>query len=93
MTRVLFRIEVGGGVLAVFPLEAHSRDGWNCVCYAQIGQHSYCDPHYVRDQTQPAKPEEYAGLLSELESIGYDDLQIGKRFPRNAYAIRQGQYD
>lgn len=79
MTKVFFRKEINGEILAVFP-ESWKTNYWGC--YAHIGQHSDCMPEYVRECTKPAKPQEYADLLAELRRIGYDNLQILKRMPK-----------
>lgn len=49
--------------------------------YEIIGQHGGADYVGCIKRTRPAKPEEYAGLLRELESIGYN-LVIRKRARR-----------
>lgn len=41
------------------------------TCYAHIGQHGGCDAGWVNEQ-RPSTPEEYAPLLAELVTIGYD---------------------
>lgn len=68
---VMFRRERGPGddILAVFPHE-YEYDG-RVGCYAHVGQHSACSMGYVLQKTQPAKPEEYAGLKRELEGAPY----------------------
>ena len=64
-------------VVAVF---TDSNDGTNTyTCYAHIGQHSVCIGAWVVENTRPARPEEYAELLSELRRIGYEDLEIVSR--------------
>jgi hypothetical protein len=80
MTKVFFRIEKDGEVLAVFA-DSWANPRWGC--YAHIGQHSECNPYYVKMLTRPAKPDEYASLLNELVAIGYDDLKILQRMPGN----------
>ncbi len=39
-------------------------------CYAHIGQHGSC--HWSFSRRKRATPEQYAPLLQELQSIGYD---------------------
>jgi hypothetical protein len=78
IVRVLFRI--GGpsdpaNVTAVFD-DVDIAPARNCdgVCYAHVGQHSdYRNAWFYR--TRPAKPSEYADLLSELRSV-YIDCRI-----------------
>ena len=59
----------GGEVIALFPYEIADKHG-NIVSYMHIGQHGVSSPLLIAD-TVPAKPEEYADLKRELESIGY----------------------
>lgn len=55
-------------VTAVF---VETTDGFTATCYAHIGQHGVCTMRWVAEQ-QLATPEQYAPLLAELQSIGYD---------------------
>lgn len=74
-TPVIFRKD-RAGITAVFPtLPASYGD---MTCYARVGQHSGCTFDWY-NTTRPAAPAEYADLLAELRSIGYDDLQVCKR--------------
>lgn len=84
MTKVLFRYDkVCHDILAVFPdMYWVSYGSKRVTCYAHIGQHHECHLDYVREETRPAKPNEYADLLAELVRIGYNDLKILKRMPR-----------
>lgn len=88
MTKVIFRKFRNGEVIALFPQEPATCDGWLCVSYMHVGQHGSADPFIVND-TKPAMPYEYADLYNELKSIGYDDLVVCKRFNKNDYKIRQ----
>lgn len=88
MTKVIFRKLRNGEVIALFPQEPATLDGWLCVSYMHVGQHGSADPIIVND-TKPAMPYEYADLYNELKSIGYDDLAVCKRFNKNDYKIRQ----
>jgi len=76
---VRFYIEpVTGNPMAYFPDEIHSFNGYrpdNRTCYSRIGQHSACHPSYLK-KCRKATPEQYAGLLEELVSIGYTDLVV-----------------
>lgn len=54
-------------ITAVFPTEVE-RNG-NMECYAHVGQHSSCSPEWYSNNTRPAKPYEYADLLTELKGI------------------------
>jgi hypothetical protein len=88
MTKVIFRKFKNGEVIALFPQEPATRDGWECMSYMHIGQHGSADPSIVND-TKPAMPYEYADLYNELKSIGYDDLKVCKKFNKNDYKIRK----
>lgn len=80
--KVLFRVDrKSREVVAVFPTERNRGD---IMCYAHVGQHSDCCREWVTQDTRNATPNEYAPLLAELRTIGYDDLQIIKRMPRTA---------
>lgn len=46
------------------------KNGPRYECYAHIGQHGSC--HHSYSQRKRATPEQYAPLLKELQSIGYD---------------------
>ena len=80
-TKVIFRVFKGyaeGEVIAIFPEELGNNNHWNCASYMHQGQHSSCSPDFLIGVTRIAKPEEYADLKAELESIGYN-LEIRKR--------------
>ena len=76
---VRFYIEpVGGQVMAYFPKEIHSFNGYrpdNRVCYSHIGQHSACHPDYLK-KCRKATTEQQSALLQELVSIGYNNLEV-----------------
>lgn len=77
MTNVKFYKELGG-ILAVFPEAKAKFNGYrtnNITCYSHIGQHSECNPDYLKGK-QLASPEEYNDLLVELKGQGYDDLNV-----------------
>jgi hypothetical protein len=80
---VIFRAERSGqfkgDVTAVFPTLPADQHGHMMTCYAHIGQHSGCD-HGWYNKTRPAKPDEYADLKRELESVPYEyKLKVCKR--------------
>jgi hypothetical protein len=87
-TVVIFRKGIGAEeewILALFPeLQATlSRD--ECLSYMTVGQHGSASYRSVL-WTKPAKPEEYASLKEELESIGYD-LIVRKKISKRWYEI------
>lgn len=78
-TKVVFRkFKQGDDIIALFP-EQINRTNMMVGSYMHVGQHSDADYTGVIGATIPAKESEYADLLAELKSIGYDDLQIMKR--------------
>ena len=85
---VIFRKFKGGDVFALFPQEPATLDGWLCVSYMHVGQHSAASPRVV-DKTAAATENEYRKLLYELQGIGYNDLKVCKRFSSKDYQIRQ----
>lgn len=78
--KVSFRADKSGqfkdSVTAV--IEDGDGRGWVKTCYAHVGQHGTCHRDWYRDRTRPAKPEEYADLLKELEAIGYDVTAVSR---------------
>ena len=88
MTKVIFRKFKNGEVIALFPQEPATRDGWECMSYMHVGQHGSADP-FVVNHTKPAMPWEYSELYKELKSIGYNDLAVCKKFNRQDYKVRQ----
>ena len=69
-----------GDVTAVFPTIPANHRG-DMTCYAHVGQHGACGREWMLSDTRPARPEEYAALKRELESIGYR-LRVIQRSPR-----------
>ena len=69
---VVFLKEEGYGTLAVFPDIVEDLKG-NVRCYAHVGQHSTASPDYYQELELA---DDYQDLLEELESIGYDDLEV-----------------
>lgn len=76
MTKVVFRKwNKGDDIIALFP-EQTNRINLMVGSYMHVGQHSDADYDGVISATTPAKESEYAELLAELKSIGYDDLRV-----------------
>lgn len=88
MTKVIFRKFKCGEVIALFPQEPATSDGWLCVSYMHQGQHSAASPRIV-DNTKAATEEEYRKLLYELQGIGYKDLKLCKKFTQEDYKTRK----
>ena len=92
VTKVIFKkVKSGkfkGDVDAFFP--NHEANRGKIAGYSQIGQHFEADLGYFWDLA-PAKPEEYAPLKKELESIGYK-LRVMKKLQYSDLPWR-GKYD
>jgi predicted nucleotidyltransferase len=70
VTKVVFRTFKNKEVVALFPEQLEID---YCIgSYMRIGQHCHADYDTVIQRTKPSKPEEYADLKNELESIGYN---------------------
>lgn len=89
---VIFRKWRSGGkeVFALFP-EIYASEGSNgqyylkyCLSYQHLGQHGSAWYEYCIRASRPAKPEEYAELKRELESIGYK-LSVRQRLNSAMY--------
>lgn len=78
MTRVAFRWipeREDGELTAILPDVPATLFGNRLLTgYAHVGQHCHVHPDWLG--AEPATPDEYAPLLAELESIGYDDLEV-----------------
>ena len=78
MTRVIFRkYKDNGEIIALFPDIVPSF--FKRMSYMHFGQHSEVDYDLCIKCTKLATEEEYAPLLAELKSIGYDDLKVYKK--------------
>lgn len=77
VTEVIFRKEKDNSITAVFPYLSY-RNGHRVTYYSHIGQHGEGNMFALIETTNPAEPEEYTDLKTELESIGYN-LKVIKR--------------
>lgn len=77
---VIFRTFKNGEVIALMPHEEWNHAG-DCTSYLHMGQHGPADYDGVVSQTKLSKPDEYAPLVKELRSLGYE-LKIMKRKSR-----------
>ena len=82
LQRVVFRrwkarANMHGGIIAFFPDQKEARG--LCGSYMHVGQHSAA--MYPHPDTIEASAGEYAPLLAELKSIGYN-LRIVRRVTR-----------
>lgn len=88
-TPVIFK-KFEGEVTALFPTIPGNNSPATMTCYAHIGQHGIADQMWAA-LAKPARPDEYADLLEELQSIGYDDLVIRRRMSRRDYETRKAE--
>jgi hypothetical protein len=58
-------------IIALFPAEPSDIEGWYCLSYERVGQHSGADYYGVIQATRPATEDEAASLAQELTHIGY----------------------
>lgn len=84
MMRVVFRKWKNGDIIALFPDEPWSRNGYAVTSYMHVGQHGAADYASVIADTSPAQENEYKDLLNELKAIGYTDLHIVQRARPNS---------
>lgn len=89
-TKVIFKKFPEGDIIACFPELVGDMKEFTCLSYQHLGQHGACDTWYMAN-LRPAAPEEYNDLLKELQSIGYDDLVIARRFTYKDQMKRKGQ--
>jgi hypothetical protein len=75
-TIVIFKKDADG-LFAFFPELPGTNDPYSCTYYVHVGQHSTGDVAYMAS-VRRAKPEEYADLFRELESLGYN-LDVRRR--------------
>lgn len=76
--KVVFRkFKDSGEVIAIFP--EINWDAYGAVTsYMHVGQHGGADRYQIATKTVKASPDEYANLLAELKSIGYEPEIINK---------------
>lgn len=92
ITPVIFRVwpkSEGGDVIALFPTIPNDRMGYECMSFMHVGQHGGADCGGVIARTRAAKPDEYAALKRELESVPYEyKLKVYAREARGLRAAR-----
>lgn len=92
-TLVIFKMEGKGkdaSPIAFFPEDPGTHSPYTCTCYAHLGQHGSADTGYAA-KLKPATPEQYAPLLRELESIGYENLKPVRKFLRSHLETRKSK--
>lgn len=89
--KVVFRkYKETGDIVALFPAVPEDVYGYKCSGYEHVGQHFSADPLDMIQITRPCKARaEYAELLRELISIGYDNLLVSERISRHDFAKRR----
>lgn len=73
-TAVIFRRFEEGDIIALFP-SLPCDDSGLITSYQHIGQHSGASPDLIHELA-PVPEADYAPLLAELVSVGYDDLDV-----------------
>jgi len=90
-TKVIFKKFPEGDVIAIFPeLPGTNNPYLTCLTYMNVGQHSSASIEFC-GKLKAAKPNEYLPLYSELIRLGYDDLEIVKKFSRKMLQSRINQ--
>lgn len=79
MKAIFRKFKQDGDIIALFP-EQVNQANMMVSSYMHVSQHSDADYTGVVGATTPAKDNEYAELLTELKHIGYNDLQVMKRY-------------
>ena len=93
MTKIVFRkFRKNGDVIALFPERIWNQHDYSIASYMHVGQHSGADYDHIIRATIPATESEYADLLAELKSIGYDDLRVMRKCRPN-YAKLTKQFN
>ena len=88
-TKVIFKKYYNGNIVAAFPQLIGTNSPFTMQCYEHVGQH-YSGAESYLSILKPAKPQEYADLLTELQDIGYD-VKVSHRFTRHDFEIRKSQ--
>lgn len=86
-TRVIFKAEADGEILAVFPDQVGTRSPNTCVVYAHNGQHSTAQVNYCA-ALRPVTKVAARSLYDELVRQGYRDLFVVHEFTRADKAAR-----
>lgn len=86
---VVFRMWQGD-VIALFSAVAADTQG-HCLSYQHVGQHSGADYAAIIADSRPARPEEYATLKAELETIGYSLKVYRRATPQQRAQRRAGR--
>ena len=87
-TKVIFRKEKNGEVLAVFPEFPGDNNPYRtCACYSHIGQHGAMALDYIKSTSELKYRMDYQDLYDELVSVGYD-LEVVTRISRKMLQTR-----
>jgi len=73
-TKIHFKKFGDGDVIALFPEEIHSFDGY-ITSYQHVGQHGGASP-VLMTELEDATQSEYEPLLKELTSVGYKSIMV-----------------
>jgi hypothetical protein len=75
---VVFRKFSNGAIIALFP--TFDDGNYRVASYMHVGQHGGADYDVVVSSTKIASESEYRELFQELQSIGYENLKVYRRF-------------
>lgn len=90
-TKVIFRKWKKGGIIALFPYLPWNKNSDAVTSYMHMGQHGPADYAGVIAATTPAGKTESRELLEELESLGYDNLQVMQRKQQSGITRRSNE--
>jgi len=86
-TKVIFRkFKKGDDIIALFPEIEYNHDKALCMSYMHVGQHD-SSAYALVYNTKPAKPEEYADLLAEIEGLGYN-LDVKQKITKRWFEVK-----
>jgi hypothetical protein len=86
-TKVIFRkFKKGDDIIALFPEIEYNHDKKLCMSYMHVGQHDGAAYALIYN-TIPAKPEEYADLFAELNSLGYN-LAVQQKITKRWFEVK-----
>ncbi len=92
-TLVIFKMEGKGNnasPVAFFPEEPATHSPYFCSLYGYFDEHGGADTGYAA-ALKPATPEQYAPLLKELESLGYENIKPVRKFTQKHLETRKAK--
>lgn len=80
-TRVIYKLEDNGDILAVFPSQVGTRSPNTCQVFTASGEHSHAQVDYVK-ALRPVTLTDARALHNALIARGYLDLVVVHEFTR-----------